>query len=272
MKRFLFIFVALFPLTHFCQTQTDGFALTKVATVLQEGSKHKKIEVPSAPFRYLGKGGQSYVFISEDGETVLKLLRSSRLNTLKFIHTFLPLSSLEKGINAQEKGIEKTLKSYHLAYKKLKKETGLIAVHLDHTPLKGTLQIIDRNGIVHQLDPNHYPFILQKRALLLKEKIKEVLEREGVDGVKKMLHSLFALIKKRWKKGIEDLDPNLAKNFGFCGDQPIEIDGGRFETGLPLSLEKIGRSKTDLTYWIKATHPELSDIFEKAYSEFIDGL
>ena len=271
MKHFVLICLALFPIAHFCHKQTDGFALTKVSTCLLQEAASDANELPATTYRYLGKGGQSYVFISEDGCYVLKLLRSSRLNTLQFFHQMVPLAYLKKEIQKQEALIQTTLRSYALALSQLKEETGLVAAHLDvqHSS-QSSLKIIDKVGIAHIIDPNRYPFVIQKRAVLVKEKVGQLITSQNPQAARQIFKSLFSLLQVRLNKGIEDHDPNLAKNFGFCGDQPIQIDTGRFDRCQAPTLDKIAKSKEDLQHWINLYYPELSQDLHQAYEDFLN--
>ncbi len=42
------------------------------------------------------------------------------------------------------------------------------------------------------------------------------------------IFSIFQLLCRRLEKGIENLDPELSSNFGFDGNQAVEIDLGNF--------------------------------------------
>lgn len=254
-KRFLLFVVALYATSQFCHKATDGFAMAKVSTFLLD-EPIESVELPATTYKYLGKGGQSYIFESEDGRTVLKLFRSSRLNTLKLIHKVFPM--MEAKIGAQEELLKQTLKSYLIAEKYLKEETGLIGIHLTQkSNLTKPLILVDRMGIVHTLNPNDYPFVVQEKAILVKEKIAQLMESGKLLEARNALAHLFALIETRQEKGIHDGDPNLMKNFGFCGDRPIQIDGGRFSL-LPLPPnDKFNQSKEELQNWIHQHYPEL---------------
>ncbi len=254
-KRFLFFLVALYAASHFCQKATDGFAMAKVSTFLLDEAT-PSVELPATTYRYLGKGGQSYIFESEDGRHVLKLFRGSRLNTLKLIHKVFPM--METKIGVQEERMRQTLKSYLIAEKYLKAETGIIGIHLGQNSNFDTpLTLVDKLGINHTLNPNDYPFVIQERAILVKEKITQLMESGKLLSARNALAHLYALIETRQEKGIHDGDPNLMKNFGFCGDRPIQIDGGRFSL-LPLPPnDKFNQSKEELQNWIHQHYPEL---------------
>jgi len=209
-------------------------------------------------YSYLGKGGQSYVFVSEDGRSVLKLMRSSKLK-LK-----------QSKIEAQEKLLRETLLSYDIANRYFKEETGIIHTHLSPGG-SGQIRIKDKLGICHTLDARHYPYIIQEKAMLVKEKIAQSMDEGDVEKARLTIRSLFALLKARSEKGIEDGDPNLIKNFGFCGDRPIQIDPGRFSSPA-TSLKKLTDSKQDLQNWIDQYYPQLSHDLDQAYQEIYEAL
>ncbi|MBS0630158.1 MAG: hypothetical protein JSS30_08075 [Verrucomicrobia bacterium] len=248
-KKCILFLIAFYALAQFCQKQTDGFAVGKVSTLLLEGNG-EETAIPSQSYHYLGKGGQAYVFISEDDQTVLKLFRSSRLNTLKFFCPFLKAK-----IDSLENNLKQTFQSYQIANTYLKNETGLIAVHFDHRPHQ-PLKIVDRLGIMHTLQD--CPFVIQERAILVKEKIAQLMEAGEAEKAKESLANLRELVHHRIRLGIGDGDPNLIKNFGFCGDRPIQIDGGRFSL-TPVSTGKFESSRQELKNWLNEHYPGVFD-------------
>ena len=274
LRKWFVTAVLLYALAQFCERETDGFALTKVAREFLDvkGSDFDSA-VLDQPYHYLAKGGQAYVFLSEDGNHVLKLFRSSRLSTLQMLHHILPLKTFKQGIQKQKALLRETLYSYHLAEQSLKEETGLIGVHLQSTNSPyPPLILIDKLQIRHKIDPNKYPFAIQKKATLVKETIQELLANNDLEGAKRAVRNLFLLLQTRVEKGIEDKDPNLGKNFGFCSMSPVQIDAGRFERSAPVSLEKIAHSKEDFNHWINQHAPELSEELDTAYEEFLHAL
>ncbi len=258
------ILVALFLSLHpLCKKVTDGFALTKIS--------HQLLETRDLPldegllersWTYLGKGGQCYVFASEDGTYVLKFLRASKESTLSLFH---PL--FDKRVQIERAKTEETLKSYQLASELLAEETGLVATHLGRSAsLKHPIKIIDNLGIEHTIDADSTPFFIQKRATMVKEKILQWAEANDLERAKEGLSSLFALFDRQKEQGIEDQDPNLGKNFGFLGDTPIEIDGGRYSLSKAPSLRRLEASKEDLQHFINEFAPGLSPIFDETYN------
>jgi len=261
MKRFILIALFCLAICQFAQKKTDRFTLSKIATqLLEEPCSQIDKQYLNHTYVYLGKGGQSYVFASEDGQYVLKVFRGSRLGMLQFLSRFSSHFAKKKQI--LETDLEQTLKSYRLAYEELKEETGLVGIHLDgHAQLPGKLSIVDNLKITHTMDPNLIPFIIQMRATHVKDKIAK-------NPDKKYLESLLTLLRLRMDAGIEDTDPNLAKNFGFIGERAVQIDPGRFSKTNAPSLQKLERSKEDLQHYLNANHPELSEDFNTLFEEY----
>ncbi len=253
-KKLLLFVLAFYAIGKFCHKETDGFALAKVSTFFLNEDLPEIEDIPATTFRYLGKGGQSYIFVSEDDRYVLKLFRSSRLNILKLL-------PFEKQIDKQENLIRKTLESYSIADRYLKEETGLIGVHLTQKGKLPPLKIIDKLGIAHPLNPNDYPFVIQEKAVLVKERISQLMNAGNLLGAKQALSNLFSLIEERKAKGIGDADANVTKNFGFCGDRAIQIDGGRFSFS-PCLNEKLQKSLDELLRWINENYPQLGEQLE----------
>src|SRR5437868_3279127 len=82
LSKILLSLLLLYGVERFCHKQTDGFSIYNISSNL---SFREEWEIPqetteakiilAQPFYYLGKGAQSYVFESEDGNFVLKFFR-----------------------------------------------------------------------------------------------------------------------------------------------------------------------------------------------------
>ncbi|MCH9610252.1 MAG: hypothetical protein S4CHLAM81_13050 [Chlamydiales bacterium] len=170
------------------------------------------------PYFYMGKGSQSYVFVSEDGNYVIKFFRKKRLTptTLCSGPTFMQ----EIYYEARRKKMKERwdlFASCHLAYMRLRSECGLLYMHLNPSDDLGSLLIHDALKRKRSIDLNQYSFFVQKRA-------EPLLARFAPQDVAQIPH----LLKKRFDKGIDDHDPVLQKNMGFVGSEPIFIDIGAF--------------------------------------------
>lgn len=257
MKRYFFtalFFIAFCLIQKLCRLATDGFAIAKMAPLLHGCSNEILCSEGflTQRFTYLGKGGQCYVFISDDDCYILKFFRKNSA----FLQTYA---------------------SAQLAAKNLTKETGLLYVHLGPTskPLPN-LQIVDKLKIVHTIDLNAYSWIIQKRAVPIHAHLSALIEAGKIEEARQAFSSLFALIKQIADRGILDGDPNLSKNFGFLEKQPIQIDIGRFTKGDRCIARdrknRLMQSKEDLLHWLNAHYPALSPYFEEEFQHFLATL
>lgn len=268
--RFPLLLLFIFAISHFAQKQTDGFTLSKISRQLIEKQGplfHEEFLLQ--PYIYHGKGGQSYVFFSEDGNYVLKCFRFSKMQTLSFLCQMFPCLYFKTKKNKQKHLLQQTLESYFLAFEELSSETGLLEIHVDSSKhLSIPLKLIDKLGILHTIDPNCISFVIQKRAVLVKEKIAQKMQTDDVYGARENIAALFSLVKTRMEKKIEDIDPNVTKNFGFIGEQAIQIDAGGFFKNTAPSSKPIMKSIEDLGHWIQAHYPVLSIEYRNLFQEY----
>lgn len=221
MKRFfLFFFFSLFSLSlPFGYKQlTSGFRLAKLWVDFPYDAKWDTVadanleSILGQNYQFLGKGTQSYVFESVDGEYVVKFFRFDRL---------------------KNEDIPQFFQSAKIAYDFLREETGLIYLHLNptrsHLPI---LQCKDAIGRTIHLPLDQLRFAIQKKAIPFRSCL----------GSKERLEQFSALLKKRAAKKIRNRDSNLSRNFGFLADRAIEIDFGSFYFDPDLDEEEeVGR-------------------------------
>lgn len=175
------------------------------------------VSVLSKPFSYYAKGNQCFVFLSQDGNYVLKLFRADSFR--------LPFSEqkLRKWVGAKTRKDlfphERTLKnlmSYHLAYSLAQKQTGVVFIHLNPKPGSlPNLLIQDPIGRTHTVDPAKYRFALQKKA----ERLKPKSEEKG---------SFYAFLQELEALGLVNLDLKIGSNFGKLDGNIVQIDVGNF--------------------------------------------
>lgn len=267
--------LAVFGIERFCHKETDGFRIDKIhagraASISHTVSEQARVrKILNQPFTYLGKGAQCYVFESQDKNYVVKFFRAAESDPMR-LFSHLPFNSIKEKIAAREQKRMRDFASYELAYANLKEETGLVFVHLDtSSDLKKEILLVDKLNIQHKIASDRYAFVLQKRADLVKTAVKSWIEQGEEKKAKDALANLVHLLSLRAKKGIYDADPNLTKNFGFVGSQPIQIDCGGFSTdkkGLPLHFVKGG----ELSYWLKDNYSALSSAFEEELKRLED--
>lgn len=262
----IFITILLFYTAfRFCESKTDGFSVLRIKPKQEfhpqweidasiEESKFKEIFIQ--PFDYLGKGAQTYVFASRDGNYVIKFFRHYNKHATPF--DFLPFNGIQKMVAKRARKREKDFTSYKLAFEKLKNETGLVYIHLNPTKtLKTSVTLYDKIKIQYKLSLDEFGFILQKKAKPFYPTLSKWIEEERLEDAKLAITQLVQLIKKRCSAGLFDKDPDLKTNFGFLEGAPIQIDIGRFklkETG----ANEVGRVLRKLEAWLGERSPELT--------------
>lgn len=185
-------------------------------------------------YSFLGKGNQSYAFISEDSKHVLKFFKFGHLKQ-NFLLNLLPKTVflenfLNKTSKAQEERFFKVFEGYHVAYTEDPSNSALIFIHLNRTDnLKQTVTVKDSLGLSHTIDLDSVAFILQEKVIPTREVLASLFEKKDIEGVKLKIRGLFNLYMAQYKKGLYDKDHNLAYNTGFKGDKAIRLDVGKFK-------------------------------------------
>jgi hypothetical protein len=192
--------------------------------VTTEAQKAYLQEVFLQPFRYLDRGKQSYVFVSQDGRTVLKLFDNRCLRSGSFPFFF----SIKK--KRCEKKLKQLFKGYQIAAADDVDHSGVLYLQLasDHSySLFVTLK--DRFGITHHLDVAEVPFALQETAISLRHVMTTLLNEGKVEEAKQLLHQIIDMYVEEYRRGILDSDHNFMYNTGFVNGRPIRIDVGRLQ-------------------------------------------
>jgi len=272
---------AIFHLiANFCEKKTDGFTIAFIHSDLtydpawetKSISKETEAELEKVftqKFRYLGCGGQSFVFVSEDKEYVIKFFKHRHFRKPYSLLLNIPLpgilelSRLYK-LNKALFKLTRDFSSYKLAYEELQEEAGLIYIHLNKgTHLNRSLNIIDKIGIEHEIDLDKIEFVVQRRADLLYPRIDELMQRGDIHGAKQALHAVLDVIVTRCKKGIFDEDPRIHNNLGLFGQRAIFIDIGRFVRDEKRTFPSVYINDLKIIIgkrlrpWLERDHPQL---------------
>lgn len=226
---------------RFCHRQTEGFQVHKV---LSSFPFDKNYAIPSITeeqidqinllldqkYYFLGSGGQGYSFVSEDGLYVLKLFKIHHMRVPNYfgkIPCFGPIKIIqEKWANKCDKKHRKIFASCKLAYDDFKEETGLLFLHLNTT--QGShpkVKVINRIGVEVLLPLDNAVFALQKKADLSATDITKLLLNDP-EALKRHITAFIQHITNRCSKGIEDTDSGLSRNYGYVGNNLIQIDIG----------------------------------------------
>ncbi|HSX11975.1 MAG TPA: hypothetical protein VLF61_00600 [Rhabdochlamydiaceae bacterium] len=269
----LLLFLSFFFLT---QRRTDGFALYKIGfsqafnpawdtdmTLSEEELK----EIFNQPFDYLAKGAQTYAFVSRDGRYVIKFFRY--LNKYATPLEFLPLESVRKTAAKRKGKLQKDFSSYKIAFEQMKEETGLLYLHLNPTRhLKRSITLYDKMKPQYKLSLDEFGFILQKRAAPFYPTLTNWIEENKTEEAKQALTALVHLIAKRCVLGIFDKDPDLATNFGFLEETPIQFDIGRFKVDeAQKNLQALPKILKPLEIWLSQKAPELATYLNHEISQ-----
>lgn len=212
-------------------------------------------------YTYLGKGHQSYAFLSADGQYVLKFIKFTYLKPS--LLAFFDSKYTQMG---QLKRLQRVLTGYSLASRLDPENTGVEYIHFKKTDnLKKTISVTDRYGFNHQINLDEAFFIIQKRVSVTSEILGTLLKNKNPEEAKKKIRQIFDLYVNEYKKGLFDTDHNVMSNTGFSEDKAIRLDVGRLKLDPKMKnpeyfksdLEKI--SKIRLQKWIKKYFPHYFD-------------
>lgn len=274
---------AFFGIERLTHLATDGFQVVRIQNPLPLSSnsfledKESIKKILSQKFRYLDCGGQSYVFLSEDGNYVLKFFKFHHVRIPVWMN-YLPLSKKMKDyrsykIAKKAKSLNRTFSSYNIAFEHFKDKTGLVFLHLEKTSFLSTkIEIIDKIGIHHKIACDDVAFVVQKRGTLFTKQIDTFMKMGDVEKAKQAISAILELAIVRCERGIGDEDPNFCTNFGFIDGNAAQIDVGRFfldetEKNPNVYRPEIYRITRDLQSWIKVNHPELKAHFDEKIKE-----
>lgn len=213
------------------------FSVRQVQTSPSAMGLSKLAELKDKPFHYIGHGGQSVAFASADNRYVLKFFLKKSLHGKKKYPIPKPTHWIASHRKARQEKREQTalnsllraMHNYANAFEKIKEKTGLIALHLTATEnTLPTVTLLDPYGEEHFVDLDRASFVLQHKAELLEEKLSRLKTKKEKKQVLASLHRFF---EQRAKAGFIDNEKNfmITSNYGFLGDEPIQIDLGSIE-------------------------------------------
>lgn len=273
----VFLLAIAFGSARFCHHQTHGFRLSKIAnnTPLHPQKAFAENVPPQLQqkFRYFAKGKQSFAFLSEDGEYVLKIFNNTYQRKIHLFHALSYLPFIKTWAEAKKHyfkyKLEKTFESYRIAMDQMQQETGLTYAHLSCSEnLPNQLILIDPLNIEHSINPNGCGFLLQKKVTLAYPHLKKIIDDGKPEQAKEAIHSLISLFFWKFHHGIADNDPLIRTNYGFSGTQAYQIDVGPLS--LDNSLKEIERQKVEiariassLKNWLNQNAPELIPFLDR---------
>lgn len=270
-------------LDQFCHKQTGGFTVLGIlsdrpynpAWQIENESEEERAETKRAlnqKYSYFGRGGQSYIFFSEDGRYVLKVFKQCKFQVPLWIRmTHIPFVTsrfYERKAERRKDKLERDFISYKIAFDELKEETALLSVHLNKTSdLKQKIHLVDPLQISHYIDADSLDFVIQRRADLVHTRIDTLMREGKIEEAKNAVSRILQLIVTRCKKGFQDRDPNIRTNCGFAGECPIKIDVGRFIRNESMKRPDVQRQELmriskPFGVWLSENHPALTPHFQ----------
>lgn len=185
-------------------------------------------------FHYLGKGAQSYAFVSDCGNFVVKFFKFKHLRP-SWITSQLPSIGFIKNYKkrvADRKGrrLDALFNAYHLAYKVHREGSGLLYIHLNKSDNLGIdVHLVDKLGINRTVCLDEITFVLQERAKTSRDVIYSALEKNDIEKASDSIYRLLDLYLAEYQKGIFDRDHGVLHNTGFIGKRPVHLDVGKLQ-------------------------------------------
>ncbi|MBS0604859.1 MAG: hypothetical protein JSS60_07470 [Verrucomicrobia bacterium] len=282
---FLFAISLFLGIDRFAHHSSNRFSLDKITSSqsyshewdippLSAEEQKSLDQILSQKFTYYSKGSQAYVFLSEDKKYILKFLKQQKLRPSSWL-AYIPVSlnPYYQEYLFKYKKCRATFSACKTAFLELKKESGLIYVHLNNTrDLNKKVVIFDKHGERHIVEIDKTSFYVQKRAQLIYSRISELMHNGDIQGAKNIICSVFSLINYLGQKGVVDNDPILRKNFGLIDDVAVQIDIGKLRID-PVRQhnlaykQEVGSITHSFKIWLEKNYPELSDHFEHCLTE-----
>jgi hypothetical protein len=190
-------------------------------------------KILSQRFFYLDEGGQSYVFISEDKEYVLKFFKFQRFTPsplVGWLPNIYPFKSFkEKHVLKRQKKLFTAFNGYKIAYDLHRKESGLAFIQLNPSPHFLSVKVMNKNQHEYHLNLNNIPFVIQKNGSVLSTILSKILKEHDLYEAKKRVEQLYELYLSEYKKGICDVDYGIMHNIGFTPEGgTFHLDVGKF--------------------------------------------
>jgi hypothetical protein len=291
--KFFLRFILIASLCAFCAygtgivyyALTDGFSIGNITSHYRDEPRwqvhtltsEENQEVDKAlqqNYHYLAKGHQAYVFISEDGNYVIKFPKFHR-NRIKPWLKYLPLPAAfepyrQGRIDFKNARMDAVLESWKTAFDELQEENGLLLVHINSTSgLYPLLQIEDKIGFKHDLNLDKMTFLIQKKAQLVCPTIDETMARHDLNAAKKQIDALVDLFRGEYRRGLAETDNRMVRNTGFINGKAMHIDLGRFVVDDRFKDEKVQHTEilkktSELRDWLAEHYPALATYLDKA--------
>jgi hypothetical protein len=192
------------------------------------GDLEKIKQILDQEFTYLGQGGQSIAFGSQDGRYVLKFVKQLERRALDWSECLMPWRWLAGLPPRKQTRLQPIYQSWQLAFERAQATTGLVWLQLGPTGAPWRTTLIDKWGRRHQVALDQLPFLIQRRAESLERKMAGLVRDGDREGLKTTLDQLVALIAEDARLGICDQDLSM-RNTGILDGKLVHMDVGTLE-------------------------------------------
>lgn len=253
---------------------------------IPEAGSEKLTEVMgilNQPFRYLSRGNQTYVFQSKDGKHVLKFFRFGHLKEKRWLTSLPAFSPIvryrENKRVSQQKRLQRLFCGHWLAYTKDCDNCGLVFVHFpSDNNFNSKVTVTDRIGFKREIDLSKTYFVLQKKACVVRDALRLLLQKGEMEEVQRHIDRIFTLYLSEYEKGIFDRDYNVIDNVAFCEGKAMRIDVGklRFDENIKrvesyskdLEVKLVNRLKRWTKKYFPEKYPEVEAYLNKTLANY----
>jgi hypothetical protein len=269
---FVFAVISIVGIFRLYDHLSDGFAIDHITYSLpfkdawETSPPSPQVElILEQPFTYLGKGSQSYVFLSQDKKYVIKFFKFRHIKPNLLLNSLPHIGPIaywqDYRYSRLQKKINRVFNGYKVAHDKNKEESGLIYVRLNQTPAwNKVITAYDKLGIEKKINLDKTIFIIQEAAEPTESVLENAFKHNDLALVQKRIQSLIDLYVREYNKGIYDKDHAILRNTGFIGDRPIHFDVGNMIIDPNIKNPEVYNKDlailiSKLDAWLKAHHP-----------------
>lgn len=220
------------------------------------------------PFSYFNKGNQAYVFSSQDGKYVLKIIRHQKYRPPFWSKLFPQMEKTKKNLLHKKETWEQSLFSYGVASNGLKDACQTLYSHLHLTQCHNkTLLLKDHLGRKWNFDLDKNTYLLQIRGdSILSEALLTQKRNQDLASAEKIIQSFQKTITAMADQGVYMRPKNCFFNLGVKDNLVQIFDLGGFRKIDPSvnSKEKIlSQYNIVLKKWCEKLFPEMVDFIEE---------
>lgn len=282
------IFVAIYAAGRLYYSLTAGFSVSNIASfypfqaqwsVIDAQMSQEADEALSQEYFYLGKGCQSYAFLSSDGRYVLKFLKQQNFRSPAWVTPLALISAVHNYEQSRKEHrwfrLNRVCHSWKLCFDRLRAESALLFVHLNRTDdLRKQLVLHDKLGFVHQIDLDQFQFCLQRRGEKLADWFIDQRDRGALEEASRLMHRLVDLLRSEFAQGIADDDHALIQNAGVSDGIPIHLDIGQFVQNPAIQNEQCWKQELftkgfKLGRWLDKHWPALAVVWRERLEQEI---